>query len=222
MRKRRLLNFLLGEVMKQRLVRGFVAAIFSIQVGCAHTQQRFAKDLDESRCEDALTNLPERDTFVQITDRAKVVGGSALSYSATGVAYVADVVVTVAGATLVFVALCGPILLLSSTSGGGGGNGSSGGPICIPADLSGLKLPRFGEQTYESTQGLRCPDLSGTSRSIRKVVSCFADRSDLESLQKAKLTLEVLAGSEKFNECVSAEEKVSLHEHLQQISARLD
>lgn len=208
--------------MKRQLMRIFVAATFSIQVGCAHKQQRFAKDLDESRCEDALAHLPERETSVQIIDQAKVVGGSAVSYSATGVAYVADVVVTVAGATLIFVALCGPIILLTSAASGGGGNGSSGGPICIPADLSGLKRPRLGEQTYESTQSLRCPDLSSTSRSIRKVASCFANRSDSESLQKAKVTLEGLVGSKKFNECVSAEEKFSLHEHLQQITARLD
>ncbi len=207
--------------MKRKLVRSFVTAVCAAQVGCAHTQQRFAKDLDESRCEDALAHLPERETSTRIIDQARVVGGTAVSYSATGAAYVADVVVTVAGATLIFAALCGPILFLASTSGGGG-NGSSGGPLCIPADLSGLKHPRLGEQTYESTQSLRCPDLTSASRSIRRVAHCFAERSDAENLQRAKATLDGLVGSAKFNECVTAEEKISLREHLQQISSRLD
>ena len=114
-------------------------------------RDRFEKDLGELRCEDALTHLPEHNSSTRLLNGAQVVAGNVASYSATGVAYVADVVVTVAGGAALFVVLCAPLVVLVAASTGSSG-GNYTGPPCFPADLSKLKAPALGSETFEATK----------------------------------------------------------------------
>jgi hypothetical protein len=199
----------------RNLIRFSVAVVVTIQLGCAHHQQKFDTELSEVRCEEALAHLPEKEPAIRFVDNAQVAGGALVSYSATGVAYAADVVAIVLGATAIFIVLCGPILVAMSAGGGGGS-----GPLCIPADLSGLKRPRMGEATFEATQSLRCPDITSASRSIRKVAACFANRKENDDLVKARTTLEGLANSPDFGDCASPEDKKAIEGEIQSLALR--
>jgi hypothetical protein len=193
--------------------------IFFSQISCTHVQRRFDHDLSQARCEDALEHLPEHDRTLHVLDQAQTVAGTAVSYSASGIAYAGDVLLTITGGTLIFVALCGPMIALATASSGQ--SGSSPGLTCIPADLSAVKLPHFGKDTFDSTRSWRCPDLSSASTAIRGVADCFAARADHESLQKAKTTLESIAQSSQFSACVAEPEKSHVSGDLKALEEKI-
>lgn len=200
----------------KRLLHALVAIAFVLQTSCAHTSQnRFARDLDETRCEDALAHLPEHDPAVLFLDNTQLVAGHAASYFATGAAYVAEAIVTVAGGTAILLALCAPMIMLAMHGQ------STNELICIPADLSGLRRPRLREAAYDSTRSWRCPDLDQSSRSIRKVAECLSSRGDAENLQKAQAALQGLANSSKFNECSSPDESSLVRSQLDSIDGKI-
>ncbi len=184
---------------------------------CTHSRtKKFESALEAGRCEAALENIPENDGQLKFLGRMNRVAGSALSYAATGAGYTADVIVTVAGGAIVFVALCGPVLVAESLSQ----SGHSASP-CLPVDISGLKPTQMGSTIYKDTEELRCPDLTALSRSVRRVAACNENASSPESLARAKQSLTSLNSNPEFMNCITKEERSAVRADIHRLTEKL-
>jgi hypothetical protein len=195
--------------MRQTTLITALIAMLVNTTACAHTSnQKFEKALSEGRCEEGLENIPGKDGKLNFGGRVNQTGGSLLSYTATGAGYTADVILTVVGGAVIFVALCAPIAAAVIASNGGG-NAVSGAE-CLPADLSQISPPHFGRDLYQGTAQMRCPDLTLLSRSIRRVAACQEKRASSENLLAARKTLSSITNNNEFMKCIATDERKSL------------
>lgn len=197
-----------------------VISSFALQITCAHKPKSYQESLKAGKCETSLEQLAAENKDIHLVGQVKQVAGTTVSYTATGLAYVGDVVLTVVGGAVIFAALCGPMLAVSVTAAAAGSH--NGSPLtCLPGDLSKISVPKMGSSTYKATKEWRCPDLSHVSHGMRQVSGCFADRKDLTNLQKAKSNLESLYNSASFRECISAEELKLLEGQLLDVNRQI-
>ena len=195
-------------------------------VGCTSTEKKFNTEIEGARCETALENIPENASGAKLISKTQQAGGVALSYAVTGVAYTGEVLIDFVGGTVMFVALCSPAIALGAivvtdrSSGSYSGNWSGLEGLCIPGKVDALFIPPLGRKTFEASKDLRCPDLVGMSRSLRKVASCFSHRAVGNDLEKADQTLTALQNSERFFECLPEEEQNKITSDLKEIAAK--
>ena len=195
---------------------GCTSALLGPQISSRN--EKFETALSAGRCEEALENIPEREGKIKFLGKVDRATGTALSYAATGAGYTADVVVTVVGGAVVFVALCGPLIAAQALSS----NGQVGGSVaCLPGDLTGLGSPQMGKEIYKTTQELRCPDLTALSKSVRRVASCIEAKPDRAHLEKAKQTLNSISGSDEVMNCITDEEKSAVREDLYRLDGEI-
>jgi hypothetical protein len=194
--------------MKKQYFTLFVAATLATTTSCQSTpQQKFEAQLSGGKCEEAYYEMPENSSSVKFVRATQKNTGKILSYTATGAGYAAEVVANVTGGALIFIALCGPILLAAAHGGGGH-------IACLPADISGVKPVKLGQKTYDKTAKWRCPNLTPLTQSIEQVAACYVKKGDTDNLKKAEATLSSLEKSDSYFECLSEAEKSRITEKL--------
>lgn len=193
---------------------------------CASKEKDFRRQLASGRCDEALINLPQRDSMVKLADKSEQAAGTVLSYAFVGASYTAEVLLDAAGGTVMFVALCGvPLVLtaaaLSASSSGGAMAGTGSAFGCFPGKWDALVAPPLGRQAVKSTQDLRCPNLKSLSRSLRAVASCYESRGGVDNLNNAKANLAAVQDSKDFFLCLPEEEKELLRRQKQSVDLKL-
>ena len=191
-------------------------------VGCHTAEKKFNSDVESGRCETALEKIPENETGAKLISKTQTAGGMALSYAITGAAYTGEILVDAVGGTVMFVVLCGPALALGYISDYNSTAHNYQGQIpgCIPGKIDALFVPSLGEKTYKASKDLRCPDLLGVSRSIRKVAACFSRREKDEDIERASQTLMALQQSQQFYECLPEEEQQQIAKEIQVLNLK--
>jgi len=178
--------------------------LFSFLISCSSKlpSDEFKSHLQNQDCDQALFSVPENQKSYQITSVSKEAGGKLISYSFTGAAYAVQILwdssVVIASA----VVLCAPAIALSMSKNNSNLNIQGG---CFPGKVSPLMAPKLGENAYDQTQNLRCPEVQDLSRSIRSVAQCYYQKGGIENLKKAISTLESVKSS-NFYQCLPASE----------------
>lgn len=177
-------------------------AVVVVELFACSTVKQFDEAMVEKKCEAALEQIPENQSHLKLVSKAQEVSGTILSYSATGGAYTVqvlwDVAATVGGAVI----LCSPTIAVSILSRGTG----AGKFYCFDGDITKAYAPDFGGNVYRSTRNWRCPEVDGISQSIRKVARCYLDRGDEINRKKALTSLQTVARSPSFYQCLSKTE----------------
>ncbi len=194
-------------------------------LGCSSVEKKFLADVENGNCEQALEKIPENETGAKLLSKTQNAGGVVLSYALTGAAYTGEILLDVVGGTIMFVALCGPPLALgviaSANSSGSSGSGYTGNNlVCFPGKFEALMAPDFGKQTFHASKNLRCPNLSGMSRSIRRVAACFSKRDRDKDLERASQTLLSLQQARHFYECLPEDEKKNIADEVNSINLK--
>ncbi len=173
-----------------------------IELFACGTVKKFNEAVIEKKCESALEEIPENQSDFKLVNKAQEVFGTILSYSATGGAYTVqvlwDVAATVGGAVI----LCSPTIAVSILLRGT----VAGKFYCFDGDITKAYAPDFGGNIYRSTRNWRCPEVDGISQSIRKVARCYLDRGDEINRKKALTSLQSVAKSPSFYQCLSKTE----------------
>ncbi len=190
-------------------------------ISCSSAQKNFDTHLAAGRCDEALERIPEESSGIKLVSKTKQAAGTALSYSLTGVSYTAELIWDVAGGTITFVALCGPMIALVAASGGAGPAviGSMEKLNCLPGNPRALSSPPLGRNMYESTKDLRCPDLAPLARSMRKIASCYKQRGDEASIKKAQATLGALRSSGDFYSCLPRADQDLINQDIEELKS---
>jgi hypothetical protein len=204
----------------------FLIAILFVLPSCTSKEKEFKRDLTAGRCDEALMNLPQRDSMVKLADKSGQAAGTVLSYAFVGASYTAEVLLDAAGGTIMFVALCGvPLALLTAAaiaSSSDAGLDVSGGDFgCFPGKLNALASPPLGRQAVNSTQRMRCPNVKSLSRSLRSVAACYEARGGIDNLYKANANLTAVQNSKDFFLCLPKEEKELLQRQQQSVISKL-
>lgn len=173
---------------------------------CQTSPHKYTQEIQNKNCEQALEQIPENETSYKFLRSTQSSAGKVLSYSVTGAAYTAEVLLDVTIGTVGAVILCSPAILSSS---GVTQRGAYSGEItpCLPENGLMLWSPPLGRNTRNKTRTWECPSLDGLSQKVREVAQCFSNRGDNDSKMKALKTLESLEKSEKFYECLSVNER---------------
>lgn len=188
--------------MKKNII--FIMIIFTLS--CQNSPKKYEQEIQSQHCEQALENIPENESSYKFLQSTQSAAGKIISYSLTGAAYTAEVILDVAIGTVGGIILCAPTLALRSSSYQARYESGSSIP-CIPANNFIPFSPPLGRNTRSSTRTLECPSLDGLSKKVREVAQCFSQRGDAESKSKAIKTLESLENSKNFYECLSVNER---------------
>ena len=208
--------------MKSRSVRLLVATSFILSASCSTNRaKKFDSALEAGRCEEALEYVPEDGGALRFIGKANQTAGTALSYAATGAGYTADVAVTIVGGSIVLIALCSPAYFAGAVGAQPTSSSPQQGPLCFPTP-SGIKLPTMGASVYRSTAELRCPDLTGLSRSMRRVAACEERKDRPTALERAKQTLVTIESNADFLTCVSSDEKTAVQTDLARLRDKIE
>lgn len=188
----------------------FILVLALALSGCVSGEKKqasFDENLQLGRCDEAVVNLPQNDPMVKMVRHSEHAGKSVLSYAFVGASYTAEVLWDVAGGTVMFVALCGP-LLAASVAGNAAVYYPDGGQAvsCLPGKLSALGAPPLGRQAVKATREMRCPEVATLSRSLRAVASCYESRGGEENLRKAEAQLQSIRKSAQLLSCLPKEE----------------
>lgn len=169
-------------------------------------RQKFNKYLQGNDCDQALLMVPENQDQYKITSVTKQAGETLISYSLSGAAYATQIVWDVTVGVTSVVILCAPFYALAMASNSSSLAGVDAQKLCVPADINPLMAPKLGKNTYEQTETLRCPDVTGLSQSIRKVAKCYNQKGGVEAQKKAIQTLESVTQSGRFYNCLPNDE----------------
>ncbi len=175
-------------------------------IGCSSAEKRFNFEIDAGRCESALEKIPENTIGAKLLSKTQNASGVALSYAMTGAAYTGEVLLDIVGGTVMLVVICAPAVAVGVIEETNHGQFQTYG-ACIPERIDALFVPALGKKTFAASKDLRCPDLAGLSRSIRRVASCFSSRNETHSFDKASKALAALQHSERFYECLPEDEQ---------------
>ena len=188
--------------------------IFTI-TSCAN-QKSFDSALDSNDCEKALEEIPENKTEYKLYSKAQSATGTALSYTATGAAYIVEFTWDVTVGITSAVILCAPMaaLVLASSSKGAGGSGEL---LCPPVNVNPALSPPLGKNTKKNTEKWECPNVDNLSRSVRKVAQCYRNKGNLDSITKSENTLNSVRESKVFFRCLSNNERENFLADLKQV-----
>ncbi len=227
---------LVSKFNRTLLMKSTILSMCLLILSCQHEQKRtFNKVLDEGSCEEALVQVPETSSTFKVVDVSKQATGTLISYSLTGVSYIAQVVVDLTFGLASKIVLCTPDMI-TALSANGTPNADLSQKLCLsrgqtnlvsddrnrdsrqPAALAPIKqkvepsgldlIPKsnIAGKVYEGTKSFRCPDVSSLGQSIRRVAQCYAKRGGEANFQKATKTLESISNSQHFYECLPQSE----------------
>lgn len=200
----------------QSVLRLLISFLVIFTLSCTHTKKDFNGLIENGRCDEALTKVPENDPLVKLSLNGKQAMGTVASYTMVGATYTVEVLWDILGGTVMFVGLCGPMIAAATLSAG---SGSSEPLFCIPGKFNALSAPPLGRRALKSTAAMRCPDLRSLSASLRKVSSCYESKKDKESISKAMKNLVALKTSTEFYRCLPTEEQQAVNDQLDRLSA---
>jgi hypothetical protein len=199
------------------ILKRFVLVLLSLSLVQCKSSGTFDQRLDEKNCEQALEEMPERQTGYQLTSKVQQASGTVLSYSATGAAYTVQILWDVAATGGALIVLCAPTFALLYL--GGGSSGGINQPLCLPADIKSIQAPHLGKNTAAQTETWSCPPVDDISHSVRKVAQCFLDRGGAENQKKALSSLESVEKSGAFYRCLSDKERSTFLGYINQVKA---
>jgi hypothetical protein len=208
-----------GSLQKSTLLYVSILCVFTtgIFTSCVSSPHReFEAALNDQRCEEALAKIPENDSRIKFLGRSERVAGNAFSYAATGLGYVADVMVTVTGGVAILTISCGPSIAISLAA-----HSATGVPCLWPDELTKLLPTEFGHATFQSTESWRCPDLSAFSGSIRRVAECQSSSGTISGLERAMTSLNTLGDNDQIMDCVDSNERKNVYEALEKTRSEL-
>jgi hypothetical protein len=206
--------------LRTKLVKLIWLGIFPfLFVACSSAQKTFSVHLDHHDCAAAASSVPEeKDLGLRLISRTQQTGGTLFSYAFTGISYTAEILMDVAGGTVMVVALCGPMVAAEVASHGVQANA----PItCIPGKLDALSAPPLGRQAYTSSQEMRCPNVTPLSRSLRQVAACYEQETTPDSWARAERSLSSMQSTDKFYRCLSHEEQRALDTQLKSLKEKM-
>ncbi|MBC7712323.1 MAG: hypothetical protein H7177_03235 [Rhizobacter sp.] len=182
----------------------------------------FTALVENGKCEEALKNVPDSSisNFIKQTKR---VSGAAASYALTGITYGGEVTFVVVGGIVVGLAICSP-LIAAETAAKGSGNIS--GECFVAAEKvlnkhsDGTK-EFYGKKIFDKTSNWRCPDLSDFSQNLREVATCYENKKDYTSLEKAVEQLDIIRNTEFQEECVDDSERTEITKQYSNIMLKL-
>ncbi|MGZ3769936.1 MAG: hypothetical protein ACXVCP_09900 [Bdellovibrio sp.] len=198
-----------------------LSVVFFFLIGCStfNNRDEFANHINNDDCDKALLVVPENQQTYNIASVTKEAGGTIISYSLTGAAYVTQVVWDVTVGATSAVILCAPAIAVAVAEGS---NAHVNGNLCIPADIKPILSPQLGKNTYKNTETLRCPDVSGLSKSIRSVAQCYSKKGGTDNFRKAVSTLESVTKSGSFYRCLPSEELSAFTKDLSEYKSKLE
>ncbi len=204
---------------------------------CSHhaERQQVEQTLVDLRCEEALQK--PLDATEEIKNSSRQIGKNLLAYTYIAGNYTTEVLWDTTAGVVLFVALCSPTLAVAAVARNYSGGpyylapATSGGPhhnqlLCLPIPGQSNKgpspifSPPLGRKARKDTKAFRCPDTKPVLAAIEKLVRCYQNRDDKESLQKALQTLENLEMSESFYDCLSPEEQLALQNTCSELQKR--
>ncbi|MNT38025.1 hypothetical protein D3C72_1741960 [compost metagenome] len=197
------------------ILKRFVLVLLSLSLVQCKSTETFDQRLGEKNCEQALEEMPERQTGYQLTSKVQQASGTVLSYSATGAAYTVQILWDVTATGAAMIVLCAPTIAMAYLGAGAGHTQ----PLCFPADLKKVQAPYLGKSTAVETESWKCPPVDGISQSVRKVAQCFLDRGGVENQKKALGSLESVEKSGAFYRCLSDQERSTFLGYLNQVKA---
>ena len=196
--------------------------IFLLLTACGHTESRFEEKLLSQDCDEAAAHLPGSDPLGKTAKGVKYIGKNLAAYSYITASYTTEVLWDVAGGTVLFVGLCGPLIAVQAAGNFSVGAVAHPSEVCLPIpwdkESRGIFAPPLGRQAIRQTKEFRCPDLSTVSASLQKVASCYESKGDRESLKKAVDSLENIEKSKDFFTCLEPSDQalvISRRETLQ-------
>lgn len=184
-------------------MRALVIA-FLVFISACTTSEKFEKHIASENCEEALREAPHNKNDFKLISESQYAAGTVLSYSVTGTAYAADVLVFLSTEVVLSIMICSPIILIDGSLHA---NGNISGH-CINSVSKDLDTnPNLGSKTYEATKPFRCPRVDTISQAVRKVASCYVKKGGTENNEKALKTLQSVRKSEPFYRCLTPSER---------------
>jgi hypothetical protein len=199
---------------------------------CSHhaERQQVEQTLVDLRCEEALQK--PSDATEEIKNSSRQIGKNLLAYTYIAGNYTTEVLWDTTAGVVLFVTLCGPAIAVASASYSYTapplylGDRYQTSLVCIPFPGQSKKgpaplfSPPLGRKARKDTKAFRCPDTKPVLAGIEKLVRCYQNRDDKESLQKALQTLENLEMSESFYDCLPPEEQLALQSTRSELQKR--
>jgi hypothetical protein len=211
--------------IQSRSVKSILATILVLthltQVSCSSPTKKFEQHLSGGNCEQALDELPENDLGVKLIGHTQQVGGTVASYAFTGASYTAEILWDVTGTTIMFVALCGPMMAAIVATNGVGTTPTTAPLKCLPGKVDSLSAPPLGRRAYRSSKPMRCPPLESLSQSMRKVAACFENRNTEPDLQRAYQSLKAIRESGDFFDCLPNQEQSAVLQALDSLQTKI-
>jgi hypothetical protein len=186
-----------------------------------NSHKQFRHDIETEQCDAALGHVPENNPTNRFMGSTKHTFGSIAAYTFVGFGYTAEVLWDVAGGTVMAVALCGIPVALSVATASSNSASDNSGLDCLPGKIDALGAPPLGRRALAATADLRCPDLTGLSRSLRSVASCYSRQSSDASRAKAKQVLTSLQNSDQFYECLPEAERHAITNQMRAIDSNV-
>lgn len=186
---------------------------------CSSFTTQFDQKIKGAQCEEAADLFSKKGKEASVLQKGKKVGGSVLSYTASGVGYATDVLVWFTREVGVRVAICTPVAAIEMASGGQG-SALSGCFSGITTSF-GDKPTDLGNKIYKGTTGWRCADLTPLSKRLRKLASCHVKRGNEGDLIKAQGQLKSITDNKSFYKCIKDSEKQNVKRDLDDINNKL-
>lgn len=203
---------------------------------CSHRAERWQVEqtLTDLRCEQALQK--PFDAAQDFKNSSRQIGKNLLAYTYIAGNYTTEVLWDTTAGVVLFVGLCAPTIALIAASRSPFvsqptssptyfGDQPNKGLLCfpLPGQSKGpppIFSPPLGRNARQKTRAFRCPDTKPVLSAIERLVRCYQNRDDKESLQKALQTLENLEMSESFYNCLPAEEQLALQNTRAELQKR--
>lgn len=189
-------------------------AIFLFLSSCT-TSKQFESHINANNCDEALREAPQNKNDFRLVSETQYAAGSILSYSVTGAAYTADVVIYMSTTALIGIAVCFPAIIVDNSLGGAGKITNE----CYSDVTKDLEFSHYGRTTYEATKPLRCPRVDTLSQAVRKVASCYVKKGGAENSNKALRSLYSVYKSKEFYRCLTPSEREAYERDLQFVEA---
>ncbi|MBI2522683.1 MAG: hypothetical protein HYV97_19840 [Bdellovibrio sp.] len=185
--------------------------IFCIACSTNREKELLSRTLTQGNCVQAFEQHYQG-KITRTLNQTKQLMGTTASYLLSGVGYSTDIILTFAGGVAVGAILCSPAIAIDMATKG---DGSLSGE-CLRAMMQGMDIREpitaFGEKSYKSTRGWRCPKIDYFSEGLRHVSRCYKEQGEYD---KAIMQLKFIREQPFFVECLSAVEFKNVADDLE-------
>ena len=183
---------------------------FLIFISSCTSSKEFNDQIQVDNCEEALRQAPHKQNDFRLISETQKAAGTLLSYSATGAAYTADILLYVTGSAMINIVVCSPFYIMDSALGANNELAKS----CQGEALDYNWKNSYGKNTFSATKSLRCPRVDTISQAIRKVAGCYLKKGGSENYDKAVNSLQSIYTSQEFYSCLTPPERQAFEKDL--------